>query len=230
MNSNLSAFNKLEGQIQALSNSSELEYFKFHKKRYERVYDFVKNKYKGQTIKILDIGSHFLHTSCLIRSLGHEVVGMDVSEFWSMDFVNQRAQDWGITPLIENNLAFINSLDGQTEKYDLILFTEIFEHITFNPVLFWKKIYQVLDKVTYGHHWKEYNATEIRHYFEALSDDFSVEVRHYHYKNHELKSPNLFFNLLAILGNKTSAFSDELEVIVVINKSRGWKKEVPSYS
>jgi 2-polyprenyl-6-hydroxyphenyl methylase/3-demethylubiquinone-9 3-methyltransferase len=35
-------------------------------------------------------------------------------------------------------------LPATEDSFDLIVFTEIMEHITFNPVLFWRRIYQLL--------------------------------------------------------------------------------------
>ncbi len=68
---------------------------------------------------------------------------MDVSEFWDLDFVKKRASDSGLTPIVENNLEYLNSIT-ETDVYDVILFAEIFEHITFNPINFWKRIYAIL--------------------------------------------------------------------------------------
>ena len=101
----------------------------------------------------------------------------------------------------------------QENSFDLILFTEIIEHITFNPVSMWKEIYRVLkpggriiittpnyyalrgrlwkwkrfiqrlgggidpldilNRHTYGHHWKEYSLRELIYYFCVLSPDFN---------------------------------------------------------
>jgi 2-polyprenyl-6-hydroxyphenyl methylase/3-demethylubiquinone-9 3-methyltransferase len=86
-----------------------------------------------------------------------------------------------------------------------------------------------LSKVTYGHHWKEYTSTEIRYYFEMLSDDFDVEINPYRYKDYELKSPFLAFKILSKIGNMTKIFSDDLEVIVSIRGKTGWKLDSPDY-
>lgn len=151
---------------------------------------------------------------------------MDVSEFWNMDFVKSRGEKYGLNPIIQDDLSTMEGFEQVFDEYDLEVFTEIMEHITFNPIAFWKRIYQVLkqiyiytpnalalpnyvpnlknillmksigitvddilSKVTYGHHWKESSAKEIRAYFHMLSPDFEVQINPYHYMDYELKPP-----------------------------------------
>jgi 2-polyprenyl-3-methyl-5-hydroxy-6-metoxy-1,4-benzoquinol methylase len=269
MNKKVTIFNQLKEEIIASKNESELAYFNFHQQRFERVFDFAENKFQHQSLNILDIGSHYLHTSCLLSELGNQVHGMDVREFWEKDFVQQRAKKYQISPIIENNLSLLPSLKDTEEQYDLVLFTEILEHITFNPIALWESIYKViknggyvyistpnsfalpnflrnlknlllfksigitvpdiLDKVTYGHHWKEFSTSEIKAYFSSLSEDFQIEINNYHYKNHPLRGPFLFYQLLAKLGNQTRFFAEELEIIIQVNKKKGFKKISPNY-
>lgn len=263
----------IESEIFELNQPSEVEYFRFHKRRYERFESFLGTYYpvdsRSVKLKALDIGSHYLHSSMILSEMDFEVDGMDVSVFWDMDFVKNRGSKFGITPIIENNLANMPGFQSDHDKYDLIVFTEIFEHITFNPIQLWKTIYQILkpggkiyistpnslalanwarnfknlitlqsvgitvddiiSKVTYGHHWKEYSALEIKSYFETLSDDFQVTINPYHYKEHELKSPYLVFKLLSKLGNLTTKFAEELEVIVELKEKKSWKKGLSEY-
>lgn len=263
----------IESEIFELNQPSEVEYFRFHKKRYERFESFLNTHFpdvsRSEKLKALDIGSHYLHSSMILSELNFDVDGMDVSVFWDMDFVKKRASKFGITPIVENDLANMPGFQNVHDKYDLIVFTEIFEHITFNPIQLWKTIYQILkpggkiyistpnslalanwarnfknlitlqsvgitvddiiSKVTYGHHWKEYSAQEIKTYFATLSDDFQVTINPYHYKEHVLKSPYLAFKVLAKLGNMTSKFSEELEVIVDVKEKKSWKKGLSEY-
>lgn len=256
-----------------MNQPSEVEYFRFHKKRYERFESFLNTHFpdvsRSSKLKTLDIGSHYLHSSMILADKGFEVDGMDVSIFWDMDFVKKRGSKFGINPIVENDLANMPGFQSFHDKYDLIVFTEIFEHITFNPIQLWKTIYQILkpmgkiyistpnslalanwarnfknlltlqsvgitvddiiSKVTYGHHWKEYSAQEIKTYFQSLSDDFQVTINPYHYKEYELKSPYLVFKVLAKLGNLTKKFAEELEVIVEVKEKKSWKKGLSEY-
>lgn len=261
----------VEAELQKSSQQSEQDYFSFHQKRYLRFNSFIREYYglEKSEISVLDIGSHYLHNSIILKSLGFQVDGMDVSNFWNLDFVKQRAGKYGIKPIIEDNLSQLQGFQNVENKYDLIVFSEILEHITFNPIHFWKTIYQILkpggriyistpnafalpsmirnlknilllksigitvedifSKVTYGHHWKEYSAQEIKQYFSLLSDDFEVQINPYHYKNYELKPPFLFFKLLSKIGNKTKIFADDLEVIVSLKDKTNWKIDPPQY-
>jgi 2-polyprenyl-6-hydroxyphenyl methylase/3-demethylubiquinone-9 3-methyltransferase len=87
----------------------------------------------------------------------------------------------------------------------------------------------IMSKVTYGHHWKEYSAGEVRQYFKAMSDDFNITINPYSYKDYDLKSPYLMFKLLSKLGNLTKIFADELQVIVHLEKKASWKIKTPDY-
>ncbi len=263
----------IKTEIFELGQANEVEYFRFHHRRYERFESFLNSEFpvdsQPEKRKALDIGSHYLHSSMILSGKGFEVDGMDVSVFWNMDFVKARAEKFGINRIIENDLSSMPEFRDVQEKYDLIVFTEIFEHITFNPIQLWKTVYQILkpggkiyistpnslalanwarnfknlvtfqsvgitvddilSKVTYGHHWKEYSANEIKTYFQTLSEDFQVTINPYHYKEYELKSPYLAFKLLARLGNLSKKFAEELEVIVELKEKKRWKKEVAGY-
>lgn len=122
---------------------SELEYFNYHEKRYLRMANSITRNIKPNG-SILDIGSHYLHSSMILSALGFKVVGMDVSEFWDMSFVKERAIEFKIESVIQNNLELLNASDFSKESFDGVLFTEILEHITFNPVNFWREIHSLL--------------------------------------------------------------------------------------
>ncbi len=269
-------FNLLEDEISSNSEigSNDREYFEFHKNRFKRFDQFLDSLNQripnsSENIKILEVGSHYLHTSILLANRSFDVDAMDVEEFWKLEFVKARAEKYALNSIVENDISRLQSFQDIYDKYDLIVFTEILEHITFNPILFWKLIYQILkpggliyistpnafalpsyvraikntlgrksigitvddifSKVTYGHHWKEYSAKEIKKYFETLSPDFSVEVNPYKYKSYDLKPPFLMFKLLSKLGNMTKIFADDLEVIVSLKQKNKWGMEEPIY-
>lgn len=169
--------------------------------------------------RVLDIGSHYLHQSVLLSELGYEVSGIDIELFSGADFIKERAGTFGIRNSTVNALETGDFLPGLEDSFDLVVFTEILEHITFNPIRFWGRVYElmspsgmiylstpnalrpaawlralegllhfrgiglsldeIMGNVTYGHHWKEYSAWEIRKYFAMLSADFSVQTDWY---------------------------------------------------
>jgi 2-polyprenyl-6-hydroxyphenyl methylase/3-demethylubiquinone-9 3-methyltransferase len=202
--------------------------------------------------------------------MGYDVYGMDVSPFWELDFVRKRSEQLGIHKIIENQLETVNSLDNLQDSFGLIIFAEILEHITFNPISFWGKIRRVIQingviyistpnsltlinivralkkillleglgigvsdifsKVTYGHHWKEYSAKEVKIYFNSLSDDFTLITNKYCYKKYSWTNLNAaIFKIFSAIGNLSYFFRDELEVIIVVPHKNSWKIEKPTY-
>ena len=251
-------------------NEQDITYFEFHRGRYKRLLSSLKKLSLPPKTKILDVGSHYLHTSILLRKMGYEVYGMDVSPFWELDFVKKRSEQFSINKIVENQLEHVESLNEFHDDFGLVIFAEILEHITFNPISFWQKIHQVIQpngiiyittpnsltlinivrglkkiflldgiglgvgdifsSVTYGHHWKEYSAKEVKKYFNALSDDFKLVVKKYSYKNYNWTSLNSSaFKVLSAIGNSSYFFSDELELIIKVTQKKSWKLIKPTY-
>jgi 2-polyprenyl-6-hydroxyphenyl methylase/3-demethylubiquinone-9 3-methyltransferase len=263
------ALNQVEAIVIDGNNPQDIEYFRFHRKRFERMANTITKKIAPGSL-ILDIGSHYLHSTLLLIFLGYKVDAMDVGEFSELELVKKRVSEYGLTNIIENDLTTLSSKMESADEYDVILFTEILEHITFNPIGFWKNIHRLLkdggiiyittpnsftiynivktlknlfffrgiginvnmifEYVTYGHHWKEYNAREVIKYFGYLTDGFKVQVNTYFYKFFE---PNDFRgslrNFFYKIGNLIPFFRDELEVVVTLDKSKEWKAVSPIY-
>jgi 2-polyprenyl-6-hydroxyphenyl methylase/3-demethylubiquinone-9 3-methyltransferase len=263
------ALQKVEGIVRATDNKSDLSYFNFHKRRYLRMAMSIASKLQVGA-SVLNIGSHYLHTSLLFKFIGYEVSSMDVGFFWDLDFVKERGTTYDLLEIIENDLETFKSHTNISDKYEVVLFAEILEHITFNPVFFWKTVYSILKpggiiyistpnslnlyniartlgriitirgvglpigsifaNVTYGHHWKEYSAREIRKYFQMLSNDFHVSTSFYHYREpNDTGFSSAVFSFLSAIGNWFHFMSDEIEAIVTVEKSGNWKIESPDY-
>ena len=142
MNNIDKALDKVESIVMESGNENDISYFKFHKIRFKRMAETITATCNPGS-SVLDIGSHYLHSSLLLSLLGYKVISMDVGEFWNLEYIQLRAKNNGLTPIIENNLEKMPGISMQQDVYDLILFTEIFEHITFNPIDFWKRIYSI---------------------------------------------------------------------------------------
>jgi 2-polyprenyl-3-methyl-5-hydroxy-6-metoxy-1,4-benzoquinol methylase len=98
--------------------------------------------------KILDIGAHWLH-NCLLYALdGFSVTAADLKCLGDMDrnpTVTGVAQEFNISTISYEDLSNPIELNELPENsFDLILFTEILEHITFNPVNMWKTLHRLL--------------------------------------------------------------------------------------
>jgi 2-polyprenyl-3-methyl-5-hydroxy-6-metoxy-1,4-benzoquinol methylase len=94
--------------------------------------------------RILDIGSHFLHLGMLLAGLGYKVTGIDVAAFASLPEVKQRATKWEIENRTENSVESGAFLEAQEDSFDAVVFTEALEHVTFNPILFWHRVWELL--------------------------------------------------------------------------------------
>ncbi len=214
--------------------------------------------------RVLDIGSHYLHQAVLLSELGYQVTGTDIALFTQPAFVQQRARVCGIDNVTVDDLESGSFLPGQEGRFELIVFTEILEHITFNPIRLWRRIYELLapggqifvstpnalrpvallrqlkallclrgigiplddimDNVTYGHHWKEYSAWELKRYFALLSGDFDVRTRWYaadHHASHGVK--RLLKRGLAAVP----CLRSDIEAVVRRNGSSGFRARPP---
>ncbi len=94
---------------------------------------------------ILDVGAHWLHQSALYALAGHEVHALDLADTLALPEVRSAADGLGIRLLVNDDLARLPALrEVPDDRFDLILFTEVIEHITFNPVAMWRELYRVL--------------------------------------------------------------------------------------
>ncbi|MDT8322136.1 MAG: methyltransferase domain-containing protein [Xanthomonadales bacterium] len=94
---------------------------------------------------VLDIGAHWLHQSVLFARAGFRVTAADFAATLELDAVKALARHHSIDLLtfeeIHSGKAFEAIPD---DSIDVVLFTEILEHITFNPIAFWKAVYRML--------------------------------------------------------------------------------------
>lgn len=118
-------------------------YFRNQLPRYTRTIRRIQ-ELRPPPCRVLDIGSHYLHQSVLLSELGYEVTGIDIALFTGASFVQERAGSFGIRNSAVNALEAGDFLVGQDGRFDLIVFTEILEHITFNPIRFWGRVYELL--------------------------------------------------------------------------------------
>jgi len=99
---------------------------------------------RARGTRVLDIGAHWLHQSMLYAVDGYQVTATDLPITLELASVQSLAAAHGIrlvaTPDLSRADAFAVLDDN---SFDIILFTEIIEHITFNPVAMWKEIYRV---------------------------------------------------------------------------------------
>jgi 2-polyprenyl-3-methyl-5-hydroxy-6-metoxy-1,4-benzoquinol methylase len=94
---------------------------------------------------LLDIGAHWLHQSVLYARDGFDVIAVDLPTTFDVPTLQSQARDSGVRLITEHDLETASALDSlATDSVDVLLFAEIIEHITFNPVRLWKQLHRVL--------------------------------------------------------------------------------------
>jgi 2-polyprenyl-6-hydroxyphenyl methylase/3-demethylubiquinone-9 3-methyltransferase len=93
---------------------------------------------------VLDLGSHYLHLAAILRLLGYDVVALDVPAFQNLQFVRARAETLRIRTATTESAAAGDFLHDCDNRFDIVLFCEMLEHITFNPCDFWRRIHRLL--------------------------------------------------------------------------------------
>jgi 2-polyprenyl-3-methyl-5-hydroxy-6-metoxy-1,4-benzoquinol methylase len=126
-----------------LSDGGDRTYFTEHAARYRHCVNAVR-RLVPPGARVLDVGAHYLHQSALLRLLGYEVWAVDVPEFTELPFVARRALDLGIRLCPVRDLEKERFLPGEEHRFDLVLFCEILEHISFNPIGFWHRVYELM--------------------------------------------------------------------------------------
>ena len=255
------------------SGADDLAYFDLHERRFQRAARRVVELVPSGS-EILDIGGHYLHLSSILSLLGYRVSAMDVPVHATLPFVMDRAKQFGVTIHVvdEDRFAGGEFIDSVTDQFSAVMFCEILEHITFNPIAFWRRVHQlirpggliylttpnsvkllswlgalwnltsmrriglsvnrIMESTTFGHHWKEYSASEIVEYFARLSPDFRVSVTRIHYgrPNEDVaRALGPLRTTLLRIGNSTGYFADNLEAIVNVPHKTQWLAVQPKY-
>ncbi len=94
---------------------------------------------------VLDIGAHWLQQSVLYALAGQRVLALDLPATLAAAEVQSLAAALAIELLVEPDLERAATFASLPENsIDLVLCTEVIEHIPFNPVALWRAIHRVL--------------------------------------------------------------------------------------
>lgn len=95
--------------------------------------------------RVLDIGAHWLHQAALLWAADFDVTAVDLPDTLETEWVRAAAARMRVPLVSVRDLSEPVELAGfPDDSFDLVLFSEIIEHITFNPVRFWSEIYRLL--------------------------------------------------------------------------------------
>jgi 2-polyprenyl-6-hydroxyphenyl methylase/3-demethylubiquinone-9 3-methyltransferase len=124
---------------------TEESYLADHYQRFAVTLGAFRSTWSAEGGRVLDIGAHWLHQSVMWRQAGFEVTAVDLPGTFAVPSVRSIAQAMGI-PLVPcadlEHAEALKAIPG--DSMDVILFTEILEHITFNPIAFWREVYRIL--------------------------------------------------------------------------------------
>lgn len=125
---------------------TDVEYLSHHFPRFRATVDELQTGWSpGIGPRVLDVGAHWLHQAALLWGEGYRVTAADLPTTLELDSVKAAADrmDIDLVPIADlSKPAELQAVDA--DSFDLVLFSEIIEHITFNPVEFWREIYRVL--------------------------------------------------------------------------------------
>lgn len=128
------------------AGGTDFPYLRAHYARFaatKREYD--RDRQRQSPGVVLDIGAHWLHQAMLWTLNGWRVVAIDLPTTFDLSRVSTLAARYAIRLLPESNLERPDAFEAiADDSIDVVLFTEIIEHITFNPVALWRAVHRVL--------------------------------------------------------------------------------------
>ena len=127
-----------------------MAYWLYHRTRYQNAVQSILKEFEGRDftkIRILDIGSHYLQLPIILKMYDFDLYGFDINTFTELNLVKKRAKE----EKVDNRTIDSDLEDGkfpfeENEKFDLILFTETLEHLSFRPQKMWEGIFGLLKK------------------------------------------------------------------------------------
>jgi len=95
--------------------------------------------------QVLDIGCHWLHLDYFFAKAGTLITACDAPNTLKQKCVIDAARKLNINLVEYRRLDLGEGLvDLADDTYDLVLMSEILEHLAFNPLVFWKQIFRVM--------------------------------------------------------------------------------------
>lgn len=172
-----------------------------------------------ESLPVLDIGAHWLHQAALYALDGYRVTALDLPSTLQRASVIELARQLDIDLISCSNLEQPQAAFAgiASDSVALVLFTEILEHITFNPVALWREVYRVLrpggrilisTPNYYALRGRAWDLRRLRQHFGAgLS---TLEILHtpthgHHWKEYSLREVIHYFCLLSADFNTVKA-------------------------
>jgi len=113
-------------------------YFFQHKLKYIKDLELVRRFHKCG--KILEIGSMPFHFTILLKKSGYPVLGLDLDPSRAQKFIDKNELDVVACDIENEKLPF------KDNSFNLIVFSEVFEHLRINPIKTLREISRILSK------------------------------------------------------------------------------------
>jgi 2-polyprenyl-6-hydroxyphenyl methylase/3-demethylubiquinone-9 3-methyltransferase len=132
-------------EIFAGFGETDFEYLRTHYSRFVITKRILEATWTDRQASVLDVGAHWLHQAVLYARDGYRVTAADFTQTLAQPGVRKAAAAYQIKLLEYTDLAAPDELASlRDDSFDLILFTEILEHLAFNPVRMWRELYRLL--------------------------------------------------------------------------------------
>jgi 2-polyprenyl-6-hydroxyphenyl methylase/3-demethylubiquinone-9 3-methyltransferase len=123
---------------------TDTDYFHAHYERFRKTKKFAIGP-ASDHMTILDIGAHWLHNAFFYANEGHEVYCVDAPNTMRLPAVMRMAEAMKAQLHVAKHLEFGDGISEIADSsVDIVLFCEIIEHLSFNPLLLWKQIFRVM--------------------------------------------------------------------------------------
>lgn len=124
---------------------TDFGYLAWHFRRFTETKAIFERTTAPQGRRLLDVGAHWLHQAFLYAEQGYRVTAADFPVTIDSPVVRSLAGAYGIDLIAYDDLEAPTAFAGLPDDgFDVILFTEIIEHITFNPVAMWRELYRLM--------------------------------------------------------------------------------------
>jgi 2-polyprenyl-6-hydroxyphenyl methylase/3-demethylubiquinone-9 3-methyltransferase len=133
-------------KIFAAHGGTDFDYLRTHFARFVATRERVRrDRTFAPGTRVLDVGAHWLHQAVLYALDGFAVSALDIPLVLDTDRARALAAAHAIRLLPNDDLERPLALAAlPDDAFDLVLVTEVIEHLTFNPVAFWREIHRLL--------------------------------------------------------------------------------------
>ncbi len=144
--SNCEDYEALLGRYGYEQDEEWINYLRVHFNRFVTTRKLIYERWQPRPEqRLLDVGAHALLQTLMYALDGFEAVAADVPLPFTAPHARRLAEAFHIELFTYEDLSHPVELSSLPDShFDIVLFSEILEHITFNPVEMWRQLYRLL--------------------------------------------------------------------------------------